>query len=171
MYIKFCRNYGADKKDEGGENLSPESKLSVELEREKGNQTQGNARLFAVCLFLSILCLVLLLVVVILGVKLQTGSTLCAKIEETTAPNMPRNPFVETCSFEQCQSYLSKAQSKHLGCQQCPNGWLPLDRSCFYLSTFRLSWNMSQKNCTARGGSLAVITSQRLQVAPTSLKL
>ncbi|KAM7421011.1 hypothetical protein PAMA_015282 [Pampus argenteus] len=125
-----------------------------------GNQTQGNVRLYAVCLFLSIICLVLLLVVIILGVKLQTG---CGKIEETAAPNMPTAPFVRTCSFEQCQFSLSKAQFQNLGCQQCPNGWLPVDQSCFYLSRFRLSWDMSQKNCTARGGSLAVITSQRLQ--------
>lgn len=36
MYIKFCRNYGADKKDEAGTGLSPESKLSVDLEGKKG---------------------------------------------------------------------------------------------------------------------------------------
>ncbi|KAM7421013.1 hypothetical protein PAMA_015282 [Pampus argenteus] len=130
------------------------------LKTRPGNQTQGNVRLYAVCLFLSIICLVLLLVVIILGVKLQTG---CGKIEETAAPNMPTAPFVRTCSFEQCQFSLSKAQFQNLGCQQCPNGWLPVDQSCFYLSRFRLSWDMSQKNCTARGGSLAVITSQRLQ--------
>lgn len=51
-----------------------------------------------------------------------------------------------------------------LGCQQCANGWLTYGRSCFYLSTFRLSWDESQKNCTARGGSLAVITNQSVQV-------
>lgn len=95
MYIKFCRSYGEDKKDEAGENLSPESKLSVELEEGKGRpeprwlfvfvlikisllnqssssdkQTDGNTRLYrAACLFLTILCLLLLVVVTILGVK------------------------------------------------------------------------------------------------------
>lgn len=36
MYIKFCRSYGEDKKDEASENLSPGSKLSVKLEGGKG---------------------------------------------------------------------------------------------------------------------------------------
>lgn len=36
MYIKFCRSYDGDKKDEARANLSPGSKLSVELEGEKG---------------------------------------------------------------------------------------------------------------------------------------
>lgn len=42
MYIKFCRSYGEDKKDEANANLSPESKLSVELEKtgEKGRLEQ-----------------------------------------------------------------------------------------------------------------------------------
>lgn len=54
-------------------------------------------------------------------------------------------------------------------CQQCADGWLTFGRSCFYLSTFRLSWDESQRNCSARGGSLAVISSQRVQVDPTAL--
>lgn len=66
-----------------------------------------------------------------------------------------------TVSFSSCTG---------VGCRQCENGWLPLGRSCFYLSRYRLSWEESQKNCTARGGSLAVITNQGLQVALISLK-
>ncbi|KAI3360517.1 hypothetical protein L3Q82_002404 [Scortum barcoo] len=121
MYIKFCRGYGEVKKDEAKANLSPGSKLSVELEGEKGNQTEGNARLYrAGCIFLTIICLVLLLVVVILSVK-------------------------------------------HLGCRQCADGWLTLGRSCFYLSKFRLNWAESQRNCSARGGSLAVVSSPTIQ--------
>lgn len=38
MYIKFCRSYGEDKKDEADENLQP--KLSVELEGKKGRKLQ-----------------------------------------------------------------------------------------------------------------------------------
>lgn len=38
MYIKFCRSYAEDKKDEAGENLS--SKLSVELGAKKSRQKQ-----------------------------------------------------------------------------------------------------------------------------------
>lgn len=42
MYIKFCRNYGLETKppDEANAKLSPESKLSVELEGEKGRPEQ-----------------------------------------------------------------------------------------------------------------------------------
>ena len=95
MYIKFCRSYGEDKKEEDGENLSPMSKLSVELEGEKGRpepgslfvfvlieisllnqssssdkQTNGNTWLYrTACVFLTILCLLLLLIVIILGAK------------------------------------------------------------------------------------------------------
>lgn len=159
MYIKFCRNYGADKKDEAGTGLSPESKLSVDLEGKKaGNQTQGNVFLYRVaCLSLSIICLLLLLVVVVLGVKLQTGSTaVCDGTEETTPEN-------KQCSVEHCVKWFPNLQPKQVGCQQCPDGWIPLGRSCFYLSRFRLSWDEGQRNCTARGGSLAVISDPTLQ--------
>ncbi|XP_008293992.1 early activation antigen CD69 [Stegastes partitus] len=50
-----------------------------------------------------------------------------------------------------------------LGCQQCATGWLALGRSCFYLSTFRLNWAESQRNCSSRGGSLAVVGSHGVQ--------
>lgn len=158
MYIKFCRAYAEEKKDEASENLS--SKLSVELEEEKGKQTGGNIRLYrALCVFLTLLCLVLLLVVIILSMKLQSGSTVCPDGGETT-PAEKRTP---TCSFEECQADFPQIQHQHLGCMQCADGWLTFGRSCFYLSTTRLSWVESQKNCTSRGGSLAVITSQTLQ--------
>ncbi|XP_053182449.1 C-type lectin domain family 2 member F isoform X2 [Scomber japonicus] len=159
MYIKFCRNYGADKKDEAGTGLSPESKLSVDLEGKKaGNQTQGNVFLYRVaCLSLSIICLLLLLVVVVLGMKLQTGSTaVCDGTEETTPEN-------KQCSMEHCRRWFPNRQTKQVGCHQCPDGWIPLGRSCFYLSRFRLNWDEGQRNCTARGGSLAVISDPTLQ--------
>lgn len=49
-------------------------------------------------------------------------------------------------------------------CQQCPVGWLTFDQQCFYLSTTRLNWDDSQKNCSASGGSLAVIETKKIQV-------
>ncbi|KAM8870790.1 C-type lectin lectoxin-Lio3 isoform 3-T3 [Spinachia spinachia] len=86
-----------------------------------GKKTETNTQLYrAACLFLTIVCLVLLLVVIILSVKR------CA-------------------------------------CQQCAKGWLPFGLSCFYLSTYRLSWDESQRDCTARGGALAVVTNRRVQ--------
>ncbi|XP_040900240.1 early activation antigen CD69 isoform X2 [Toxotes jaculatrix] len=162
MYIKFCRSYGEDKKDETKENLS--SKLSVELEGEKGKQTGGNAHLYrALCLFLTVICLILLLVVIVLSLKLQTGSKVCPEREETTAVDKQNPSFAKPCDYDQCQAQFPYLQPRHIGCQQCADGWLTFEHSCFYLSTFRLSWDQSQRNCTSRGGSLAVITSQRVQ--------
>ncbi|KAM6994239.1 C-type lectin domain family 9 member A [Tautogolabrus adspersus] len=161
MYIKFCRSYGGDKKDEAEANLSPESELSVDLQAEKGKKTEGNTRLYRIaCVFLTIICLVLLLVVIILSMKLQTGSTLCPDGEETTAVT---RQSATTCSYSRCQALFPNVQLQYLGCRQCADGWLTFGRSCFYLSTFRLSWDQSQSNCTSRGGSLAVISNPEIQ--------
>ncbi|XP_044065043.1 early activation antigen CD69 isoform X2 [Siniperca chuatsi] len=129
-----------------------------------GKQTEGNIRLYrAVCLFLTIISLVLLLVVIILSVKLQTGSTVCPERAEIAADSRQNPSFAPTCNYEKCQAHFNNIQPQYLGCQQCADGWLTFGRSCFFLSTFRLSWDESQRNCSARGGSLAVITSQRVQ--------
>uniref|UniRef100_A0A8C9ZDM2 Si:dkey-26c10.5 n=1 Tax=Sander lucioperca TaxID=283035 RepID=A0A8C9ZDM2_SANLU len=129
-----------------------------------GKQTEGNTRLYrAACLFLTIICLVLLLVVIILSVKLQTGSTVCPEREETTGADRQSPPFAPTCSYEECQALLPNIQPQHRSCQQCADGWLTLGRSCFFLSTFRLSWDESQSICISKGGALAVVTSQRVQ--------
>ncbi|XP_023126616.2 early activation antigen CD69 isoform X1 [Amphiprion ocellaris] len=122
-------------------------------------QPGGNVRLYrAGCLFLSLLCFVLLLTIIILSMKLQTGSTSCS---EQTLDTSGRNP--PTCSLDQCRVDFPDVLSRHLGCQQCSNGWLTLGRSCFFLSTFRLTWDQSQKNCSSRGGHLAVISSRTVQ--------
>ncbi|XP_029928978.1 C-type lectin domain family 4 member E isoform X2 [Myripristis murdjan] len=178
MYIKFCRNYGLETKppDEANAKLSPESKLSVELEGEKGKetQTQGNVRVYrALCVLLSIICLVLLLVIIILGMKFQAGSKACPEgeaITEADVRSVGRSLPPQTCSFEKCQALFPQSQSHsdrsrqpRLGCQQCADGWLPFDSECYYLSRHRLNWEESQRNCTARGGHLAIITNQRLQ--------
>ncbi|XP_078480308.1 perlucin-like protein [Lampetra planeri] len=52
---------------------------------------------------------------------------------------------------------------QRLPCLHCPRGWLLFGRSCFYLSTSRLSWDESQKNCSSVGGSLVIITDQTVQ--------
>lgn len=123
-----------------------------------GEQTEGNARLYrAGCLILTMISLVLLLVVIILGLKLQTGSTVCP----VTEPGVINK--VQNCNFEECQTQFPSFHPSRLGCQRCADGWLALGRSCFYLSTFRLSWDESQRNCSSRGGSLAVITNESVQ--------
>ncbi|KAG8009985.1 Early activation antigen CD69 [Nibea albiflora] len=68
-----------------------------------------------------------------------------------------------TCSYSQCQDYVSRSVAPYRECKQCADGWLTFGRSCFFMSTTRLSWEQSQKNCTTRGGSLAVISSQEIQ--------
>ncbi|XP_037532168.1 early activation antigen CD69 [Nematolebias whitei] len=135
MYIKFCRWDVEDKKDE---NLS--AKLSVELEGENGKWTEGKERLYRFgCLLLTVLCFLLLLVVVFLSMKLQSGSP--------------------SCPTQMCQ----KMQNNYLNSQQCSKGWIPFGKSCFFLSTTRLTWDESQKNCSSSGGSLAVVTTRSVQ--------
>ncbi|KAJ4931542.1 hypothetical protein JOQ06_025837 [Pogonophryne albipinna] len=129
-----------------------------------GKPTEGNSRLYrAACLFLTIICLVLLLVVIILSVKLQTGSTICPEREGTTADERRSRPSDSTCSHEKCEALFPEMQPQHASCRQCPGGWLRYGPSCFYLSTFRLSWEESRRNCSFSGGSLAVITNRGLQ--------
>ncbi|XP_054477641.1 C-type lectin domain family 9 member A-like [Anoplopoma fimbria] len=129
-----------------------------------GKQTEGNTRLYrAGCLFLTIICLVLLLVIIILSVKLQTGSTVCHERAETTAADSEGPPFAPRCSHEECMALFPDTLPQRTGCQQCNAGWLPYGRSCFYFSAFRLSWANSQKNCTTSGGALAVVTSRKVQ--------
>uniref|UniRef100_UPI0037E734E9 early activation antigen CD69 isoform X2 n=1 Tax=Semicossyphus pulcher TaxID=241346 RepID=UPI0037E734E9 len=162
MYIKFCRSYGEDKKDEAGEKFSPASELSVELDGEKGKQADGKTRMYrAACVFLTILSLILLLVVIILCVKPQNGSTVCPEREEIAAPSVKQ--VVSPCNYKRCQAFFPNIQLQYLGCRQCADGWLTFGRSCFYLSTFRLSWDESQRNCSARGGNLAVINNPGIQ--------
>uniref|UniRef100_A0A665W7Q7 C-type lectin domain-containing protein n=1 Tax=Echeneis naucrates TaxID=173247 RepID=A0A665W7Q7_ECHNA len=117
-------------------------------------KTDGKAHLYRIGFFvLSIVCIVLLLVIIIQNVKYQTGSTVCEGKKARIA---------STCSYEECQTKFSAIQPSR-ECN-CADGWLSLDRSCFYLSTFRLDWEQSQRNCTSRGGSLAIISSQKVQV-------
>nr|XP_020466600.1 C-type lectin domain family 4 member E-like isoform X4 [Monopterus albus] len=121
---------------------------SAPLKPIAGKQSKGNVRLYRIgCFLLTTICLVLLMVVIILGVKLQTGSS----------PEREGG-----CSYEQCKNRL-QLRPEVLGCQQRSDGWLTFGRSCFYVSTYRLNWDEGVKNCTSRGGSLAVITSQEVQ--------
>ncbi|XP_018538211.1 C-type lectin domain family 2 member D isoform X2 [Lates calcarifer] len=131
-------------------------------------QTEANARLYrAGCILLTIMCLVLLLVVIVLSLKLQNGShTDCPESEIPITPGHITPKSASPCNYEHCKDFFSSRSSieaKHLGCRQCADGWLTFGRSCFFLSTYRLGWEQSQRNCTARGGSLAIITSREVQ--------
>ncbi|XP_038140449.1 C-type lectin domain family 4 member C [Cyprinodon tularosa] len=155
MYIKFWRSYFKDEKEK-----PDEGSLSVELEGEKGKQAERNAGLYRLpCLILSVVCLILLILVCILGVKLQNTTTVCpgnGRSEDQQCPD-------PACSIEECQDRYQNIPFKHFGCQQCATGWLTYGRSCFFLSTTRLTWLESQKNCSASGGSLAIVTNKNVQ--------
>lgn len=134
------------------------------LKTNTGKQVERNTRLYRIaCLLLTLICLVLLLVIIILSVKLQTGSPACPATQEIVAAKKQNPVSDSTCSYEQCQARFSNVQPQYRSCQQCANGWLTFEQSCFFLSTSKLSWDESQKNCSARGGSLAIINSLRVQ--------
>ncbi|NWT49035.1 CLC4E protein, partial [Chroicocephalus maculipennis] len=46
----------------------------------------------------------------------------------------------------------------------CPNGWKRFQKSCYYLSTDKMSWAESVQNCTGMGSQLVVIDSKAEQV-------
>ncbi|CAN9513701.1 unnamed protein product [Ophioblennius macclurei] len=149
MYVKFCRGFFADKKDE--EKRENAAKLSVEVEGDGEKQGDGNTLLYRrMSMILGFFCLVLLLIVIFLGVKL-TGS--CEAVGRKD----------DWCSFDQCQAFFRKVQAEECQCHNCPPGWKAFGQSCFYFSPLRLSWEESRLNCTSRGGSLAIVRSQELQ--------
>ncbi|XP_054044748.1 C-type lectin domain family 4 member E-like isoform X1 [Rissa tridactyla] len=45
----------------------------------------------------------------------------------------------------------------------CPNGWKCFQKSCYYLSTDKMSWAESVQNCTGMGSQLVVINSKAEQ--------
>ncbi|KAM4601337.1 killer cell lectin-like receptor subfamily B member 1B allele C isoform 2-T2 [Polymixia lowei] len=166
MYIKFCRSYDADKKssDEAKAKLSPESKLSVELNEEKDRETRGGLHVWhAICVLLGIICLVLLVVVVILSLKLQDQCPVGG--DSVTSVSLPEQASMpaQVCSFEKCQTRFPQFPTQCPSCVKCDEGWLAFDNSCFYLSKHKLSWEESKSNCKARGGNLAVISNQGVQ--------
>uniref|UniRef100_A0A3Q2C6R1 Si:dkey-26c10.5 n=1 Tax=Cyprinodon variegatus TaxID=28743 RepID=A0A3Q2C6R1_CYPVA len=121
------------------------------VKSKEGKQAERNAGLYRLpCLILSVVCLILLILVCILGVK-----------REYTTPCI--------CNKRASESFSSRFKADNLsftdnfGCQQCATGWLTYGRSCFFLSTTRLTWLESQKNCSASGGSLAIVTNKNVQ--------
>lgn len=54
--------------------------------------------------------------------------------------------------------------AEHL-CRDCGRGWLRFENTCYFLSQNRLTWQQSRKECQKKGGDLAVITNERVQVS------
>uniref|UniRef100_A0A1A8C313 C-type lectin domain-containing protein n=1 Tax=Nothobranchius kadleci TaxID=1051664 RepID=A0A1A8C313_NOTKA len=122
------------------EDFYSDALISVPAKATKGRQVGGSERLYRYgCFALTGVCFILLLTVILLSLKL--GS--------------------QACPVEHCPKQIS--QNQHHCYQQCAKGWLPYGKSCYFLSTLRLSWADSQKNCSSGGGSLAVISSRGVQ--------
>lgn len=50
----------------------------------------------------------------------------------------------------------------------CPRGWLTFTSRCYYVSSQRMSWDNSRRDCRRRGADLVVIES-RLEQVPARL--
>ncbi len=50
-------------------------------------------------------------------------------------------------------------------CSDCGKGWLRFENTCYFLSQNRLTWQQSRQECQRKGGDLAVITNERVQVS------
>ncbi|XP_077455549.1 CD209 antigen-like protein A [Stigmatopora argus] len=109
-------------------------------------------------LIVSVVCSVLLLVIIVLVVKLKSGSTACPLEQVEQVGLLP-----ETCDKDQCMALTPHDTQRFYCCYTCLPGWVRLDRSCFFLSTTGLSWDQSEGECSRRGGSLAVMKSDRVQ--------
>ncbi|XP_068614029.1 early activation antigen CD69 [Brachionichthys hirsutus] len=145
------------------EDIYSETLYDTPVKRKAGKQTEGKTRLYrAACISLTILCLVLLLIIIILYVLIQPGSTVCPGRVETAAEDTKLD-LPPTCSPEECRAHFPIPTSQRWQCEHCPDGWLKFGQWCFFLSTFRLSWDESWRNCSTKGGSLAVIGSRTVQ--------
>ncbi|XP_057691273.1 CD209 antigen-like protein E [Corythoichthys intestinalis] len=127
-------------------------KISIQtLQKKTHTKTaQSTVRPYKVaCLILSVLCLVLLLVVIVLIVKIY--------------PKNQASWTQETCDKDQCSALTPQDEHRFRCCYPCPRGWVRLDQSCFFFSTFNLSQHESERNCSRKRGLLAIIKSDKVQ--------
>ncbi|KAK7157530.1 hypothetical protein R3I93_008887 [Phoxinus phoxinus] len=112
-----------------------------------------------ISLVLFVLCILLLIVVLVLLINLS-GTQPCQVLEETN-----RSPPEQECSLNKCQEVYQQplGETQHL-CGDCGKGWLRFESTCYFLSQNRLSWQKSREECQRKGGNLAVITNQRVQM-------
>lgn len=54
-------------------------------------------------------------------------------------------------------------------CSNCAKGWLKFENTCYFLSQNRLTWQKSREECQRKGGDLAVITNERVQVSKSRI--
>ncbi|KAG1947777.1 CD209 antigen-like protein D isoform X2 [Pimephales promelas] len=114
-----------------------------------------------ISLVLVVICVFLLIVVLVLLIKLTgTGTEPCQMVEETNS-----SPPEQECSMKKCQEVYHQhfGETQHL-CSNCGKGWLRFDNTCYFLSPTRLTWQQSREECQKKGGDLAVITNERVQM-------
>uniref|UniRef100_A0AAZ3RIB9 C-type lectin domain-containing protein n=1 Tax=Oncorhynchus tshawytscha TaxID=74940 RepID=A0AAZ3RIB9_ONCTS len=127
-------------------------------------QVLGNVGLYrAVCLLLSVICLVLLLVIIILCVKFPSQPQVCHGTEKGIEAKEERFQSTEVCSLQTCQAQYFQQQSQVPACHMCDEGWLHFESSCYFLSRDRMNWDESRDECKKRGADLAVITNKTVQ--------
>nr|XP_046159011.1 CD209 antigen-like protein E isoform X1 [Oncorhynchus gorbuscha] len=158
-----------DRPGSGGTAKLPDdtdTKLSVEVkeQQEKDLQVLGNVGLYrAMCLLLSVICLVLLLVIIILCVKFPSQPQVCHGTEKGIEAKEERFQSTEVCSLQTCQAQYFQQQSQVPACHMCDEGWLHFESSCYFLSRDRMNWDESRDECKKRGADLAVITNRTVQ--------
>ncbi|XP_052345203.1 CD209 antigen-like protein E isoform X1 [Oncorhynchus keta] len=140
-------------------------------------QVLGNVGLYrAMCLLLSVICLVLLLVIIILSVKFLSQPQVChgtekgieakekgSVTEKGIEAKEERFQSTEVCSLQTCQAQYFQQQSQVPACHMCDEGWLHFESSCYFLSRDRMNWDESRDECKKRGADLAVITNKTVQ--------
>ncbi|KAM4904595.1 C-type lectin domain family 6 member A-like [Sylvia borin] len=109
------------------------------------------------------ICLFLLIALAIKAAFMTT----CLVLPFRHSSDQPRAPQQQQQQQQQfseweCNSVLPQGTERGWTC--CPKGWRRFQRSCYFLSTYMMSWAESEQNCTGMGSQLVVINSEAEQV-------
>ncbi|XP_067305044.1 natural killer cells antigen CD94 isoform X2 [Pseudorasbora parva] len=152
MYVKLC-NFGkyADEKSEP-KKVHPESDAPLDIYRKLRQYRIISLVLFVICVLLLILVLALL-------IKMFRTQP-CQLVDETRGSSAEQE-----CSWKKCQEvYQQSFGGTQRLCIECAKGWLRFENTCYFLSQNRLTWQQSREECQRKGGDLAVITNERVQM-------
>ncbi|XP_058603681.1 CD209 antigen-like protein D isoform X2 [Onychostoma macrolepis] len=134
----------------------PSSTRSYTVNKDTSIDIHRKLRVYRiVSLVLFVICVLLLIVVLVLVMKL-TGRQPCQKVEQIVT-SLPE----QECSLKTCQEVHQLPQPL---CRDCGKGWLKFENTCYFLSQNRLTWQQSREECQRKGGDLAVITNERVQM-------
>ncbi|XP_051720447.1 C-type lectin domain family 4 member C isoform X2 [Ctenopharyngodon idella] len=139
----------------------PSSARSYTVNKDASPDIHRKVRVYRIIsLVLFVICVLLMITVLVLFMKL-TGTQPCQVVEETD-----RSPPEQLeCSLEKCQQvYQQPIEGAQRLCSNCAKGWLKFENTCYFLSQNRLTWQKSREECQRKGGDLAVITNERVQM-------